>query len=98
MAKRLTQADIIERIREVHGDKYDLSKIIYVNRRTKIELVCKLHGSWFTTTEQLFRGQGCFTCGKKQSGRTNRTSFKDFVIRANQIHENKYTSDQNRAV
>ncbi|MEL4457332.1 hypothetical protein [Lutimonas vermicola] len=91
MAKKLTQADIIERIREVHCDKYDLSKIVYVNRRTKIELVCKEHGSWFTTTEQLFRGQGCFTCGKKQSGISKRASFIDFVKKANEIHEYKYT-------
>ena len=57
--EKLTNNDIIERIKEIHGNKYNLSKVSYLNRRTKIEVICPKHGSLFTSSEQLFRGQGC---------------------------------------
>lgn len=63
--RKLTISEIKKRIIEVHGNRFDLSKIDYQNRRTKVEVICKEHGSWMTTTEQLFRGQGCPTCGGK---------------------------------
>jgi hypothetical protein len=90
MARKLTQADIVERIKEVHGDKYDLSKVNYINRRTKVTLICSIHGEFNTTTEQLFRGQGCYICGKKQSSDNRRTFFDDFVKNAKVIHGEKY--------
>jgi hypothetical protein len=90
MARKLTQADIVERIKEVHGDKYDLSKVNYINRRTKVTLICSIHGEFNTTTEQLFRGQGCYKCGKKQSSDKRRTFFEDFVKNAKAIHGEKY--------
>lgn len=91
--RRLTQQDIIESIRKVHGNKYDLSKVIYVNRRTKICVICPIHGEWHTLTEQLLRGQGCFTCGKNLSGFKKRISTAEFLERASNIHNNKYQYD-----
>lgn len=88
MPAKLTQEVIIQRIKKLHGNIYDLSLVNYKNRRTKIELVCKKHGGWMTLTEQLFRGQGCPVCGKKQAGKTQRIKFDDFVKRANKIHQN----------
>lgn len=88
--KKLTQEDIIQRIKEVHGDTFDLSRIKYTNKRTKIELVCKEHGSWFTLTERLYIGNGCPKCGKIKSGLKNRIKFEDFVLKANQVHSFKY--------
>ena len=90
MARKLSQKDVIERIKDIHGDKYDLSKLVYINRRTKVILICNIHGEFSTTTEQLFRGQGCYTCGKKQSSDNRRTPFEDFVINAKIIHGEKY--------
>lgn len=34
-AKRLTQEEFIEKAKRIHGDKYDYSKTVYVNSRTK---------------------------------------------------------------
>lgn len=59
MASKLTQEEVIKRIKEIHKDKFDLSKVVYVNKRTKIIIICKEHGPLETSIEQLFRGQGC---------------------------------------
>ena len=39
MGRKLTTKDVIQGIIEVHGDKYDLSRLVYVNRRTKVEVI-----------------------------------------------------------
>jgi hypothetical protein len=91
--RRLTQQAVIESIKKIHRDKYDLSKVRYVNRRTKICVICPIHGEWHTLTEQLLRGQGCFTCGKNLSGFKKRISTTEFLERAANIHKKKYQYD-----
>lgn len=79
--KRLTTEEVKLRIQEVHGNKYDLSKVNYKNRRSKIEIVCTKHGRWLTLTEQLFRGQGCPVCGGKTVTKENslELNFKSLI-------------------
>lgn len=91
--RKLTQEVVIAQIKKVHGDRYDLSKVLYVNRRTKICVICPTHGEWFTLTEQLLRGQGCFNCGKNQAGVNKRISTSEFLERAVKVHDQKYLYD-----
>lgn len=46
MAKRLTVDEFIEKSKMIHGNRYDYSKVVYVNTYTKVEIVCKQHGSF----------------------------------------------------
>ena len=90
MGSKLTQEEVIKRIIDIHKDKFDLSKVEYINKRSKIIVICKEHGPWKTSVEQLFRGQGCTICGKKEAAEKRRLSFHNFESKANQIHNNKY--------
>ena len=90
MGRKLTTEDIVQRIFEVHGDKYDLSKLFYVNRRTKVEIICKEHGVFPTTTGQLFRGQGCPDCGLVLQSEKGRLSQEEFLTKCNEVHGNQY--------
>ena len=46
--RRLTNfRKFLIKAREVHGDKYDYSKVVYVNCQTKVEIVCPIHGSFW---------------------------------------------------
>jgi len=36
MVKRLTNDEFIKRARNTHGDKYDYSKVEYINAQTKV--------------------------------------------------------------
>lgn len=47
MARLLTATEFLERIRKVHGDKYDYSKTSYINSRTKILVICPKHGEFW---------------------------------------------------
>lgn len=90
MGKKLSSAEVINIIQEIHGDKYDLSELLYVNRRTKFILVCEQHGPWFTLLGQIIRGQGCPVCGKTDAAIKRRVSFEDFLEQAREVHGNKY--------
>jgi len=42
--RKLTIDGFILRAKKVHGDKYDYSETNYVNGRTKVNILCPLHG------------------------------------------------------
>lgn len=44
--KKLTANEFIKQARNVHGDKYDYSKVEYVNSKTKICIICPIHGEF----------------------------------------------------
>ena len=48
--------------RLVHGDKYDYSKVEYVNNHTKVCIVCPKHGEFWQTPKAHLNGQGCPKC------------------------------------
>jgi hypothetical protein len=36
----------IEKAKKIHFDKYDYSKVNYINDRKKIIIICKIHGEF----------------------------------------------------
>lgn len=64
MGKIKTREEFIQQVRDVHGDKYDYSKVEYVNSSTKVTITCPEHGEFEQTPTNHRRGQGCPTCGK----------------------------------
>lgn len=50
--------------REIHRNKYDYSKVSYVNNHTKVEIICPVHGSFFQIPNAHLGGQGCPICGR----------------------------------
>ena len=51
--------------REIHGDKYIYDKVNYINSITKVEIICKIHGSFFQRPDSHLRGKGCKHCNNK---------------------------------
>ena len=61
MAK-LTTEEFIKRAQEVHGDRYDYSKVEYVNIYTKVCITCPEHGDFLQVARQHLIGRGCSKC------------------------------------
>ena len=59
---RRTQAELIEDFRMVHGDKYDYSKVVFKNMRTKVCIICPEHGEFWQIPYAHLQGQGCTQC------------------------------------
>lgn len=53
----------LEKAKETHGDKYDYSKVEYYNSTTKVEIICKKHGS-FLQTPKIHYKANCPECGR----------------------------------
>lgn len=89
-SKTLTKEEFIKKAREKHGDKYDYSKVEYVDAHTKICIKCPSHGEFWQTPHKHLQGRGCSTCGVIKIGDKNRLSLSNFIKRANKVHDGKY--------
>lgn len=60
---RKTKEDFIREAKEVHGNKYDYSKVEYVNNGTKVCIICPEHGEFWQRPHDHLKGHGCQKCG-----------------------------------
>ena len=51
--------------KKIHGDKYDYSKVEYVNNKTKVCIICSEHGEFWQLPCNHLHGFGCPKCGQK---------------------------------
>lgn len=82
--------DFITKANKKHNNKYDYSKVSYINNQTKVCIVCKKHGPFLQTPNAHLAGYGCLECGKEKISETNLSSNEDFVKKSKQIHGDKY--------
>ena len=87
---KLTTEEFIKRAKEVHGDKYDYSKVNYVNRKAKIIIICPIHGEFLQSPGNHLSGAGCPECGRIRTINSRRLTTEEFIKRAREIHGDKY--------
>jgi hypothetical protein len=85
---KLTKKEFIEKARKIHGDKYDYSKVEYVNTKTKVCIICPEHGEFWQTPASHLRGYGCPKCGHNKCSSNLAKNKNDFINEANVIHGN----------
>jgi hypothetical protein len=83
--KKLTTLDFIEKSEEFHGDKYDYSKVNYVNTRTPVTIICPIHGEFEQMPKFHIKGSNCPYC----AGKKKKTSV-EFITQAKLVHGDKY--------
>lgn len=64
---KLTNEEFIQRAKEIHGDKYDYSQVVYNGMHRKVCIVCKEHGEFYTQPIDHLHGRGCPSCAHKIS-------------------------------
>lgn len=69
-----------------HGDRFDYSKVEYVNVTTKVIIICKLHGEFEQTPHRHLRQKYC--C-KKCAGNYKYTT-EEWIEVARKVHGDKY--------
>lgn len=76
----------IKKCQEKHGDIYDYSKVNYINTKTKIIIICKIHGDFLQTPHShINNGSGCPKCSYKYKLTTEK-----FIEKSKLIHIDKY--------
>ena len=86
MVKSLTCEEFIKKSIEKHGDKYDYSKVKYINNNTKVIIICKKHGEFQQIPQKHYlEGNGCSKCSGKYQYTTN-----EWILKATETHRNHY--------
>ncbi len=62
MSKKIKIEEFIEKANIVHNNKFDYSKVEYVNNHTKVCIICPEHGEFWQTPKLHLRGDGCKKC------------------------------------
>jgi hypothetical protein len=75
----------ILKFKNVHGDKYDYSLVNYVNTKTKVKIICSIHGEFEQTPNDHLSGYGCSKCSNKF-----RLNTAMFIDKCKTIHGDKY--------
>lgn len=94
--KKLTTNDWIIKARQFHGNKYDYSKVNYIDAKTKVCIICPEHGEFWQTPDAHARknkAQGCPKCKIENLKEIQSLTPEEFTNRANKIHNNFYTYD-----
>lgn len=61
----------INMAKEVHGDKYDYSLVDYKNTKSKVKIICPIHGVIKQSPFTHLKGSGCMKCGCVKSTKHN---------------------------
>lgn len=92
-----TKEEFIEKANMIHFNKYDYSKVSYVNNAVKVRIICPKHGIFKQIPKIHLRGAGCPRC-KESKGETlisnlldknNIVYIRQFKI-PNQIYRFRY--------
>lgn len=78
--------EFIKRSKAIHGDKYDYSKVNYVNAYTKVTLTCPIHGDFsILPLNHLYKQkQGCPKCANRG------LNTEDIKEKFHKVHGDKY--------
>lgn len=90
MTKPLTTKEYIIKARKAHGDKYDYSKVDYINSLTKVCIICPEHGEFWQIPYTHLTTCGCPKCGNEIRINNIRKNNETFMENAKKIHGEKY--------
>lgn len=87
---QLTTEEFIEKARQIHGNKYDYSKVEYVNNHTKICITCPQHGEFWQTPGSHLSGCGCPKCANNKKSVSQKSNTEEFILKAREVHGDRY--------
>jgi len=83
--RKSTTESFVKKSKLIHGDRYDYSRVNYINAWTKVCIVCRVHGEFYQTPHGHLRGDGCIKCSGLQ-----KKSTEQFISDAIAVHGEKY--------
>ena len=83
----MSRDKFIVRAEHLHKNKYDYSKVIYINCKIPIKIKCRNHNNIFEVSpkQHLYGFSGCNKCKKVPTYTIN-----NWIKKAEEIHKEKY--------
>lgn len=82
--KSSNREEFIRKALIIHQNKYDYSKVNYLNARTKVSIICPNHGEFLQLPNDHLSNHGCKKCVDKV------VDTSSFIRKSNLIHHHKY--------
>ena len=86
----------IEKSNILHNNRYDYSKINYINNHTKVEIICNIHGVFNQTPQHHLRGFGCQKCSKSKGESIISKILSELNINFERQKTFEYCKDKNK--
>ena len=87
---RLTTEEFIKRAKEIYKDKYDYSKVNYINKSTKVTIICPIHGEFEKYPLDFLKGQECQKCSNITRSKKRKLTVEQFIEKARKVHGDNY--------
>ena len=84
---RYNKDTFVEKAKIIHNDRYDYSKVQYVNAHTKVCIICPEHGEFWQTPNNHLNGNGCPLCKNRKIGDVLRDTVEGFIEKSNELNE-----------
>jgi len=88
--KKLTINEFIQRANNIYKNKYDYSKSIYINNKTKLIIICPLHGKFKQSPNDHLDYHKCPKCSDISRRYLQSSNTNEFISKAKLIHGDKY--------
>ena len=94
MGKKLTTEEFIEKAKLIHGNKFDYSKVEYVNTSEKVCIICPKHGEFWQRPNDHLSGYGCKKCATENNKKCHIFTLSEVISMAKKVHGEKYDYSQ----
>lgn len=81
-----TKEEVIAKAKEIHGDIYDYSKVVWKNIKEEVIVICPKHGEFKTSFDRLINGK----CKCPSCRNLKRYNNEEWISEAKKRHGDKY--------
>ena len=89
IGRNKTIIEVLAEFKNIHGDKYDYSRVKYSLLNKKVEIVCPEHGVFSQTPQNHIAGQACPKCGGSL-----KLTLLEYIDECKKVHDDKYDYSQ----
>jgi len=90
--RKQTTQQFIDKSKIVHDDKYNYSKVMYINNTTPVTIICPTHGEFEQLPKVHRNGHGCPRCGNELPYNKHTYESLQIAVR-DSIHGDRYEYD-----
>ncbi len=87
--RKININNYVQRVKTIHGSKYDYSKISFNNWKDKIQVNCNIHGPFKKRVDEFLK-VGCQKCSIENFKKLMSMTTKDFIRKSIKVHGKIY--------
>lgn len=87
---KISQTEFLSVINKIHGKRYDLSEVKYVNAHTNIKVKCYDHGYFYPSPQAFKKGGNCPKCVIDSRTGKSKVSHSEIISQFKKVHKEKY--------